>query len=264
MSPRFKAPGGPGQAAGASSSNCSKAQANKFYNNHNSGSQMKDIFGNDENSNAQQQQQQQQQRPAAFGGGVAFGSDQLNFGFQQQYTDSYRQQQEQEIEYPNPGSSASCDGCGTVVERFYHCMNCPEETGLFDLCASCWCARLPATACNFPRCCTCRTRALLSCGHVLATRYSHVLTPPRCVPSQCHLLRAGWTGPRTPNARLRHASDGASRSPRPVSAELAAGCGLSCIPTVLCSAGGRPAEGVSGLRVFSCPSCMGRRCRGAR
>ena len=40
-------------------------------------------------------------------------------------------------EYPLPGSVASCDGCGQVVPRFYHCLDCQEETGLFDLCVSC-------------------------------------------------------------------------------------------------------------------------------
>ena len=42
-----------------------------------------------------------------------------------------------EIEYPLPGSVASCDACGDVVNRFYHCQDCPEETGLFDLCTEC-------------------------------------------------------------------------------------------------------------------------------
>ena len=42
-----------------------------------------------------------------------------------------------DIEYPLPGSDASCDACGTVVNRYYHCLDCPEETGLFDLCSEC-------------------------------------------------------------------------------------------------------------------------------
>ena len=42
-----------------------------------------------------------------------------------------------EPEYPRPGSSASCDGCGAVVTRYYHCVDCREETGLFDLCVRC-------------------------------------------------------------------------------------------------------------------------------
>ena len=42
-----------------------------------------------------------------------------------------------EPEYPHPGSTASCDACGTVVNRYYHCVQCQEETGLFDLCAEC-------------------------------------------------------------------------------------------------------------------------------
>lgn len=44
---------------------------------------------------------------------------------------------EEEVEYPFPGSTASCDLCGDVVSRFYHCAECREETGLFDLCTQC-------------------------------------------------------------------------------------------------------------------------------
>lgn len=40
-------------------------------------------------------------------------------------------------EYPNPGSVCACDACGEVVNRYYHCANCVEETGLFDLCTTC-------------------------------------------------------------------------------------------------------------------------------
>ena len=42
-----------------------------------------------------------------------------------------------EPEYPLPGSSASCDACGQVVDRYYHCAECQEHTGLFDLCVRC-------------------------------------------------------------------------------------------------------------------------------
>eukprot|EP00325_Prymnesiales_sp_UTEX-LB-985_P004659 CAMPEP_0174703426 /NCGR_PEP_ID=MMETSP1094-20130205/7381_1 /TAXON_ID=156173 /ORGANISM="Chrysochromulina brevifilum, Strain UTEX LB 985" /LENGTH=167 /DNA_ID=CAMNT_0015901349 /DNA_START=72 /DNA_END=572 /DNA_ORIENTATION=- len=41
------------------------------------------------------------------------------------------------VEYPNPGSEGCCDACGEVVLRFYHCTDCPERTGLFDLCTEC-------------------------------------------------------------------------------------------------------------------------------
>ena len=42
-----------------------------------------------------------------------------------------------EIPYPNPGCVASCDACDQVVNRFYHCLDCPESTGLMDLCTEC-------------------------------------------------------------------------------------------------------------------------------
>ena len=47
-----------------------------------------------------------------------------------------------EVEYPWPGSVASCDACGEVVNRYYHCTDCQEETGLFDLCVRCWMQRI--------------------------------------------------------------------------------------------------------------------------
>ena len=40
-------------------------------------------------------------------------------------------------EYPLPGSEGCCDACGEVVTRYYHCSDCPERTGLFDLCTEC-------------------------------------------------------------------------------------------------------------------------------
>ena len=42
-----------------------------------------------------------------------------------------------EAEYPLPGSVASCDACGSTVDRYYHCADCIEATGLFDLCVRC-------------------------------------------------------------------------------------------------------------------------------
>jgi hypothetical protein len=117
MSPRFHAPGG-GQLAAGQSSNTVNGTT-KFYNKHASGNAMAGILGQE---NAPQQQEQQQQQALPQFGGV----------LQQQQ--SYYSQ---EAEYPMPGSSASCDSCGTVVQRYYHCRDCPEDTGLFDLCAAC-------------------------------------------------------------------------------------------------------------------------------
>ena len=44
--------------------------------------------------------------------------------------------QQEEVEYPLPGSTASCDACGDVVSRYYHCRDCAEPR-LFDLCTVC-------------------------------------------------------------------------------------------------------------------------------
>ena len=41
-----------------------------------------------------------------------------------------------EIEYPLPGSFASCDSCGQCVDKYYHCVQCGVING-FDLCESC-------------------------------------------------------------------------------------------------------------------------------
>ena len=50
----------------------------------------------------------------------------------------WQQEEQQEVEYPFPGSSASCDLCGSVVDRFYHCSQCREDQGgLFDVCVVC-------------------------------------------------------------------------------------------------------------------------------
>ena len=40
-------------------------------------------------------------------------------------------------EYPLPGSISACDGCGEVVNRYYHCLDCREDVQLFDLCVRC-------------------------------------------------------------------------------------------------------------------------------
>ena len=41
-----------------------------------------------------------------------------------------------DIEYPLPGSDASCDSCGQVVDKYYHCVQCGVIKG-FDLCEQC-------------------------------------------------------------------------------------------------------------------------------
>ena len=41
-----------------------------------------------------------------------------------------------DIEYPLPGSEASCDACAQVVDKFYHCVQCGAIHG-FDLCEEC-------------------------------------------------------------------------------------------------------------------------------
>lgn len=115
MSPRFRAPGGEPLAAGQSSNTVSGTT--KFYNKHAAGNAMASILGQENVPNQQ------------FGG--AFNQASASFGGAQQ-SGAY-----DEPEYPLPGSSASCDSCGEVINDYYHCIDCKEETGLFDLCKAC-------------------------------------------------------------------------------------------------------------------------------
>ena len=98
----------------------------KIYRTNESGNAMKSIFGQDHLAWDTEQQQ-----------GVFDGQAIYDFGAadnQQQQTGATASS---EVEYPLPGSVASCDACGEVVSRFYHCSDCREETGLFDLCTAC-------------------------------------------------------------------------------------------------------------------------------
>ena len=65
---------------------------------------------------------------------VVFRIQQFGQPFGQQFAQPFAQP-----EYPKPGSEATCDSCGTVVTRFFHCQDCQEDVGgLFDLCPGCW------------------------------------------------------------------------------------------------------------------------------
>ena len=70
-----------------------------------------------------------------------FGQDHLAWGNEQQQgvprAVTMHTPAPSQVEYPLPGSEGSCDACGEVVTRFYHCADCKEETGLFDLCTPC-------------------------------------------------------------------------------------------------------------------------------
>ena len=116
----------------------------KLYRERESGNAMKSLFGQDHLSwktneqqgvfqgqgvyDAKTEDQTQQSPPRATGADPSSmaGAD----------------QQCEEIEYPLPGSVASCDACGNVVQRYYHCQDCLEHVGgLFDLCTEC-CVRV--------------------------------------------------------------------------------------------------------------------------
>ena len=98
----------------------------KIYRNNESGNAMKGIFGQDHlawDTNNQQ--------------GVFEGQGVFDASAGTYTSESMLQTGADEIEYPLPGSTASCDSCGSVVDRYYHCADCLEETGLFDLCTEC-------------------------------------------------------------------------------------------------------------------------------
>ena len=42
-----------------------------------------------------------------------------------------------DIEYPLPGSDASCDACAQIINKYYHCVQCGVIHG-FDLCEDCY------------------------------------------------------------------------------------------------------------------------------
>ena len=131
----------------------------------------------------QQQQQHTQQKPArramfapgtegpVRGGGwtaVSGPSAALPFAASAAYAEPA------EAEYPLPGSSASCDLCGEVVWRFYHCSDCREETGLFDLCTVC-CAAVYLQ--QGPPQLLAKVRSLSHPTHVYATHSMVHVTP---------------------------------------------------------------------------------------
>jgi hypothetical protein len=99
----------------------------KIYRTNESGNAMKSIFGQDHLAWDTDKQQGVFEGQAVFGGDALMPEQDLQTG---SFTG-------EEVEYPNPGCSASCDSCGEVVTRFYHCIDCREETGLFDLCTPC-------------------------------------------------------------------------------------------------------------------------------
>ena len=74
---------------------------------------------------------------ACFGGPVHSGDGGDGIVFGGAAAGPSPPQEPGEVEYPLPGSVASCDGCGEVVQRYYHCSDCAEATGLFDLCVRC-------------------------------------------------------------------------------------------------------------------------------
>ena len=101
----------------------------KIYRTNESGNNMKSIFGQDHLAWDVDKQQ------GVFDGQGVF--DAANDAFSGGGGSSSSAAATSEVEYPLPGSVASCDSCGSVVQRFYHCTDCREETGLFDLCTEC-------------------------------------------------------------------------------------------------------------------------------
>lgn len=96
----------------------------KIYRTNESGNAMKGIFGQDHLAWDVDQQQ------GVFQGQGVFDAAEVPRAVTMQPPASA-------VEYPNPGSEGACDACGEVVTRFYHCTDCPERTGLFDLCTEC-------------------------------------------------------------------------------------------------------------------------------
>jgi len=103
----------------------------KLYREKESGNAMKGIFGQE---NLQWNTEQQQ---GVFAGQGVFDAASQSVTSSHDTAVPNSGGMQSEAEYPNPGSVASCDACGEVVSRYYHCANCVEQTGLFDLCTTC-------------------------------------------------------------------------------------------------------------------------------
>jgi len=138
-SPAFQSPRG-GIESGNKLGSRPIVRQSKLYREKESGNAMKSLFGQDHLSWKTNQQE------GIFAGqtvhDAAANSAPTAAPVQELATGAMELEQCEEIEYPNPGSVASCDACSSVVDRYYHCMDCAEhQGGLFDLCSEC-CAAL--------------------------------------------------------------------------------------------------------------------------
>ena len=104
----------------------------KFYREKESGNAMKSLFGQDHLSWKTDQQEGIFAGQAVHDAAASSAPDPA----EQVATGGMDTETCEEIEYPLPGSVASCDACGSVVNRYYHCVDCMEhDGGLFDLCS---------------------------------------------------------------------------------------------------------------------------------
>lgn len=180
----------------------------KLYREHESGNTMKSLFGQDHLSWKTQEQE------GVFNGqGVYDASNnrpssppvlQSTGGATHDFDDAVCQ----EVEYPQPGSVASCDACESVVNRYYHCLDCPETTGLFDLCSECC-----VSAERLERCTSSSARASPAAHLVVAHCSPLSMHSGCCLPEAGHASRAGARpDANTSDTPLRIASHGACGS----------------------------------------------------
>ena len=83
-------------------------------------------------------------------------------------------EQQYEPEYPLPGCRATCDSCGVVTNRFYHCTQC-NDPDLFDLCPTC-CAALYLPAGRRPP--GLKVPCINHPTHDLAKHHMELVAPP--------------------------------------------------------------------------------------
>ena len=103
----------------------------KIYRQNESGNAMKSLFGQDHLAWDTSQLQ------GDFKGQSVFDADALQENGQAPAKElRLHLDEEAEIDYPHAGSRASCDLCGQIVNRYYHCLDC-ENDPTFDLCAAC-------------------------------------------------------------------------------------------------------------------------------
>lgn len=141
MSPQYSSPRGGGIGGGIENGNRlgnrPVVRQSKIYRQNESGNAMKSLMGHDDLSWDTEKQQ------GVFAGQSVYDAEKHHSPPGPSGVSPHHgraplaaQQHDDVPEYPLPGCDATCDGCGEIVQRFYHCTECVDPD-LFDLCTTC-------------------------------------------------------------------------------------------------------------------------------